>query len=338
MSQALAQNVANRWLLVLDTNMADLGEKWRSDLRGFLTNAPTSSASASTAQLAMGIVTAKDPSIQEDLKKHMDPWSAMHCFVAPLLAWGLNQPWAKDVHAESTFQKWLSLKSPNKQVGPFQEYRVATMQLGLAFEDCLPRADHAQLMTCAFNAAVATMSLDNIALKPDFAHAAVAALQAAEKSTQRTRAVSHCLGILHSMLDQLTGADSALEKRDTLFGQLAQSPVPIDIKIRMLEQNPIGWRLGDVQKAIAPVWPLPEHARAAVIPFLDSESEPAIKAFIAKQNRYVFKAYCPALYPLLELGASSDIWTNRALLLRAVDQFSNAPPETFNIPADTFDF
>lgn len=100
----------------------------------------------------------------------------------------------------------------------------------------------------------------------------------------------------------------------------------------------MAWRIEGVQRAIEPLWPAPEHERVAALPFFKAiDNEPGLKPYMAQENQRMVKAYCPRIFPLLELGAEQEVWNDQALLLRAVEQFSGPAPDVLGIDSTAFD-
>ena len=334
-----AQSIALRWLDVLQHQTSSVGTKRSQDLKKFLTDASTSTVSASSAQLAMSILTANDPSIYADMECHMQPRVARGCFVVPLLAWGFNQPWSADINIQTTIAKWLASKLSTPAQDQM-ELHTAVMQLAMACEERIPASAYATMASHLLKSVLQAVQVDQtFSLNPASARFLACLGPLAEKSQHASSHFPHFLNLLQSVVNTLEiGSDAAIESRNHLLSMVAQSPMSIGKKIRVLKQNPVAWNLEGVQQAIEPAWDLPETERAAHLPFLGSHLEPTVKEYLAKQNRRIIKAYCPMLYPLLELCAPPDAWTDHAQFLRLVEDFTKAAPEVLDIPPSTFDF
>lgn len=329
-----AAALAKQWLHVLDSHMAAMPTKWKNDIQGFVTNAPTSSSSASAAMLAMSILTDNDPTLHVSLSAHIPSWAARQCFIAPLLIWAHAQPWAVQVDSAKTIDKWSRLKRPERHSENIQ-FQNTVLQLTRALRPFGSSPQHEKMADQLLSIAINTVDFNRPhCLTPEAAQLVVNAFCLADESSKHR--VNQMLAIVHTALDNLSGAEKDITARNDLLTSLAQSPMRLETKIQILQKEPVSWRLVQVQQAIEPQWELSEDLRFDFLPLLQSDAEPVVKEYMAKENRRIVKAYCPKMYPLLELSVHPDAWTNQTLLRTAVSQFTAQSPELFDITGDAF--
>lgn len=130
--------------------------------------------------------------------------------------------------------------------------------------------------------------------------------------------------------------------RDLLANTIVTSTLPGQYKLRVFQGLPaIYWHLPLVKEALLPSLPEGEHHRVEHLAWTQAhiQGNQPLEELLREANQKMVRAYCPDMYPLLELGLSPSDWTNQQTVAQTAERFAlaqyRAQVDTYTLPDDS---
>lgn len=129
--------------------------------------------------------------------------------------------------------------------------------------------------------------------------------------------------------------------RDLLATAIATSTLPGQYKLRVFQGLPaIYWHLPIVKEALLPSLPEGEHRRVEHLAWTKAhiQGNQPLEELLREANQKMVRAYCPDMYPLLELGLAPSDWTNQQTVAQTAERFAlaqhRAQVDAYTLPDD----
>lgn len=258
--------------------------------------------------------------------------AAVGVWTAPLLAWGLNQPWADSISFEAVSRNWAAAQiSTGKMSTAYGIDMLHAMHyLGQRDDRLNAPALHAHLLEAS------TFKWKYIA--DSFHYARRASLEVSGLSA------SLC-GPPHRdawLRDVTQARDPHLGTNYGVFVDILESDLPRDLKIAVAVATPKYWLNDQLLCRIQDCLPIAEKDRLLVIPWKEASgnglaASPITVEYTSRKNEELMHAYCPAFHSVLSSLATQEDWSNPAWILELAGSCSDPSAQVLSLPLEFTD-
>lgn len=256
-------------------------------------------------------------------------------WTAPLLAWGMNQPWAEDISFEALASNWASAQlRTNKK--PETNYAIDLLHAVHYLAQSNNRLNDPALHEHLLEASVPFLKWQFMA--NCFGHQRRASVEVLGLSASLC-GPSHkntWLEGVNRTTDQHPGADYSV------LTDILESDLPRDFKLAAAAATPKYWLNTKLLPHIQDCLPTEEQDRLPFIPWKDPapNGQPASQSAVtdtARTNEQLMQAHCPVLHSVLASLGTPDDWSHSAWILEMGGACSASAGQPLDLPLEFSD-